>query len=62
MLSLRFKILAVAATLILLSQIGTVVTVLVTANRDVSDRARRALEAGSEVFQSTNQGKGARYA
>ena len=54
-LSLRFKILAVAATLILLSQIGTVATVLVTANRDVSARATLALEAGSEIFQKTNQ-------
>jgi diguanylate cyclase (GGDEF)-like protein len=61
MLSLRFKILAVAATLILLSQVGTVVTVLVTANRDVSDRARRALEAGSEVVRSSNQSRAVQF-
>ena len=61
MLSLRFKILAVAATLILLSQIGTVVTVLVTANRDVSARATLALEAGSEIFQKTNQSRTAQF-
>ena len=61
MLSLRFKILAVAATLILLSQIGTVATVLVTANRDVSARATLALEAGSEIFQKTNQSRTAQF-
>ena len=37
MRSLRFKILAVAAALVLLSQAGTVMTVLVTANRDVAE-------------------------
>ena len=50
MRSLRFKILAVAAALVLLSQAGTVMMVLVTANRDVSERARTTLETGARIF------------
>jgi diguanylate cyclase (GGDEF)-like protein len=52
--SLRFKILAVAAMLVLLTQAGTVTTVLITANRDISARAQRALEAGARVFEQTS--------
>jgi diguanylate cyclase (GGDEF)-like protein len=48
--SLRFKILATAATLVLLSQAGTVTTVLVTARQDVANRADRALETSAEVL------------
>ena len=44
--SLRFKILATAAALVLLSQVGTVATVLVTARQDVADRARGPGPAG----------------
>jgi len=53
MRSLRFKILAVAAALVLLSQAGTVMTVLVTAKRDVADRARIRLESGGRIFAQT---------
>jgi hypothetical protein len=57
MRSLRFKILAVAAALVLLSQAGTVMTVLVAANRDAADRARSALQAGARVFEQTSQSR-----
>ena len=57
MRSLRYKILAVAAALVLLSQAGTVMTVLVTANRDVSERARRALDTGARIFEQTSQSR-----
>ena len=61
MRSLRFKILVVSAALILVSQLGTVMTVLVTANRDVSERAVRALEAGSVVLQKANHGRATEF-
>lgn len=51
MLSLRFKILAVAAILVLLSQIATVAAVLFTANRDVAARASDSLEIGATVLE-----------
>ena len=59
MLSLRAKILAVASTLVLLSQAGTVMTVLVTANRDVSERASRSLESGARIFRQTADSRAA---
>jgi len=52
MRSLRVKILATAALLILLSQIGTVTAVLVTANSDVSERAEGSLIAGTELLSN----------
>lgn len=52
MRSLRVKILATAALLIMLSQIGTVSAVLFTANSDVSERAETALIAGTEVLSN----------
>jgi diguanylate cyclase (GGDEF)-like protein len=48
--SLRYKILVTAAALVLLSQVGTVATVLVTARQDVATRAERSLETGAEVL------------
>ncbi len=57
MRSLRFKILVVAAALVLLSQVGTVMTVLVTANREVSERARANLESGARIFEQTSQSR-----
>lgn len=57
MRSLRFKILAVAAALVLLSQAGTVMTVLVTANRDVAERARERLATGGRIFDQTAQAR-----
>jgi diguanylate cyclase (GGDEF)-like protein len=57
MRSLRLKILAVAAALVLLSQAGTVATVLVTANRDVAERARLRLETGSRTFEQLSHGR-----
>lgn len=55
MRSLRFKILAVAAALVLLSQAGTVITVLFTANRDVAERARQRLETGGDIVDQAAQ-------
>ena len=52
MRSLRVKILATAALLILLSQVGTVTAVLFTANADVSERAETALIAGTELLSN----------
>lgn len=57
MRSLRVKILAVAAALVLLSQAGTVATVLVTANRDVAERARSRLETGSRTFEQLSRSR-----
>ncbi len=57
MQSLRFKILAVASTLVLLSQAGTVFTVLFTANRDVAERARASLETGARIFEQTTRAR-----
>ena len=57
MRSLRYKILAVATALVLLSQAGTVMTVLVTANRDVAERARQRLETGRRLFEQTVQAR-----
>ena len=57
MLSLRAKILAAAAALVLLSQAGTVTAVLVTANRDVADRATRALRNGAAVLTRLGQSR-----
>ena len=50
MRSFRFKILALVAALVTLSQIATLVAVLVTANRDVSDRSKDRLDVGAAVF------------
>ncbi len=52
--SLRSKIFAVAATLVLLSQVGTVMMVLVTANRDVTARAELALQSAQRIHQRTS--------
>jgi len=60
--SLRFKILATAAALVLLSQVGTVATVLVTARQDVADRAERALETGAEVLAQTSASQTEQFA
>lgn len=51
MLSLRTKILAIAATLVLLSQGGTVFAVLLSAGKDVGVRASQSLETGMVVLR-----------
>lgn len=57
MRSLRFKVLALAATLILLTQAGTVSTVLVTASRDVSAREATAFETGGRVVDQVSRSR-----
>ena len=55
--SLRFKVLALAAALILLTQAGTVSTVLVTASRDVSARSDAAFETGGRVVEQVSRSR-----
>lgn len=55
MRSLRFKILSVAAALVILSQAGTVTSVLVMAKRDVATRAEGALLGGAGVLEQSRQ-------
>ncbi len=50
MQSLRVKILATAAILILASQAGTVAVVLFTAKADVAERAEQSMQAGTELL------------
>jgi diguanylate cyclase (GGDEF)-like protein len=50
MRSLRLKILALAALLVVLTQAGTIGAVLVTANREVSARAQQELLTASDVL------------
>ncbi len=49
--SLRFKILAGVAVIVLLTQAGTIGTVLVTANEEVSVRTEKELTTGAELFE-----------
>jgi len=49
--SLRFKILAGVAVIVLLTQAGTIGTVLFTANEEVSVRAEKELATGAELFE-----------
>jgi len=49
--SLRFKILVIAAVLVVLTQAGTIGTVLVTANRAASTRAESDLATGATLFK-----------
>lgn len=55
--SLRFKILATAAALVLVSQAGTVSTVLYTANKDVSTRAAAAMQSGASVLGNATRSR-----
>jgi len=48
MRSLRFKVLLLATLLVAISQVGTISTVLVTADHDLTDRAHARLERGGE--------------
>lgn len=57
MRSLRFKVLALAGALVLLSQAGTVASVLVTANREVSARAEQKLATGGRVLEEIILGR-----
>ncbi len=61
MFSLRTKILAVAAALVLLSQIGTVSIVLLSANKDVSQRASRSLQTGMNVLRKAASSRAAEF-
>jgi diguanylate cyclase (GGDEF)-like protein len=57
MRSLRLKVLALASALVVLSQAGTVTSVLVTANRAVADRAEQKLATGSRVLDEIVQSR-----
>jgi len=62
MQTLRFKILATAAALVLLSQIGTVAAVLITARQDVAERAERTLETGADVLGQATASQAEQFA
>jgi len=60
MRTLRFKILALAALLVVLTQLGTIAAVLYTANREVGVRAERLLEGAAAITYQLAQGRGTR--
>ena len=55
--TLRFKILAVAAALIVLSQLGTVATVLLTARNDVGERAAQTMHRAASIITETTESR-----
>src|SRR5262245_33769373 len=55
--SLRFKILTLAALLLAGSEIATIAAVLVTASRDVYQRAQESLRVGSTVLDEFMQSR-----
>jgi diguanylate cyclase (GGDEF)-like protein len=55
--SLRFKVLLLAALLLAGSEVATVAAVLVTANRDVYQRARESLRVGATVLDEFMQSR-----
>jgi diguanylate cyclase (GGDEF)-like protein len=60
MRTLRFKILGLAAMLVVITQLGTIAAVLVTANREVGVRAARLLENAGTVTVQLAKGRDAR--
>ncbi len=49
--NLRSKILILAMALVVVTQVGTLATILFTANRDVSAQAQASLETGGSMFR-----------
>ncbi len=60
MRTLRFKILGLAALLVVITQLGTIAAVLFTANREVGVRAQRLLEGAGTITYQLAQGRGTR--
>ncbi len=60
MRTLRFKILGLAALLVLVTQLGTIAAVLFTANLEVGVRAQRLLEGAGTITYQLAQGRGTR--
>lgn len=60
MQTLRFKILGLAALLVVITQLGTIAAVLLTANREVAVRAQRLLEEAGTVTVQLAQGRDTR--
>ncbi|MDH5254952.1 MAG: hypothetical protein OEW72_03455, partial [Gammaproteobacteria bacterium] len=60
MRTLRFKILGLAAMLVVVTQLGTIAAVLFTANREVGVRAGRLLESASAVSVQLARGRDTR--
>lgn len=60
MRTLRFKILGLAALLVVVTQLGTIAAVLFTANREVGVRAGRLLESAGTVTVQLAQGRDTR--
>ncbi|MEQ1801943.1 MAG: EAL domain-containing protein [Gammaproteobacteria bacterium] len=60
MRTLRFKILALAALLVVVTQLGTIAAVLYTANREVGVRAQRLLAGAGTITNQLALGRGTR--
>ncbi|MEO8223386.1 MAG: EAL domain-containing protein [Gammaproteobacteria bacterium] len=60
MRTLRFKIVALAGLLVLVTQLGTIAAVLFTANREVNVRANEMLERAGTITAQLAEGRGTR--
>ncbi len=60
MRTLRFKILALAGLLVLVTQLGTIAAVLFTANREVGVRADQMLKRAGAITYQLAEGRGTR--